>query len=85
MCVCFGKCLGLCRFKMREFPPVCEASILQLSVIRKDEHLHLKMCFSIHMRGDNMSSKSYSCVTVRRIMGLMGGVSCTYCRCYVGI
>lgn len=25
MCVCFGKCLGLCRFKMREFPPVCEA------------------------------------------------------------
>lgn len=38
-----------------------------------------------HVRGKNMPSKSYSCVTVRRIMGLMGDVSCTYCRCYVGI
>lgn len=33
-------------------------------------------------RRDYMSSKSYSCVTVRRMVRLMGDVSSTYCRCY---
>lgn len=64
-----------------------------LQLMSGDERRHLKnvklSALAFHVRGDNMSSKSYSCVTVRRITGLIcggvGGVSCTYCRYYVGV
>lgn len=52
-------------------------SVRMNSGTRKCEVLHF---LNPHER-DNMSSEPYSCVTVRRIMRLMEGVSWSYCRC----
>lgn len=64
------------------YEPILQLSVMRMSTYESDFFFS---CFSILMTGDNMSSKSYSCVTVRRMIRLMQGVSSTYCSRYIGI